>query len=184
MAEQRVTLAQLVDQLRQRAAYRHERNLILVALPMETAHRDAPALARALGADYLDFDCELLARMEADDWEDHVALERRGTLSVGRNLADEWLREDVARRIQRERPLVIGNVNLAVRYNVDVAGALYDATSQGLCVIAAGGRIQGQVLLIHGTFQQTGAGSPAYEVVPPSDCTTPASPPTVQEQLL
>jgi len=184
MAEQRVTLAQLVDQLRGRAAYRHERNLILVALPMETAHRDGPALARALGADYLDFDCELLARMEADDWEDHVALERRGTLSVGRNLADEWLREDVARRIQRERPLVIGNVNLAVRYDVDVAGALYEVTSQGLCVIAAGGRIQGQALLIHGTFQQTGAGSPAYEVVPPSDCTTPASPPTVQERLL
>ena len=184
MAEQRVTLAQLVDQLRQRAAYRHERNLILVALPMETAHRDAPALARALGADYLDFDCELLARMEADDWEDHVALERRGTLSVGRNLADEWLREDVARRIQRERLLVIGNVNLAARYNVDVAGALYDATSQGLCVIAAGGRIQGQALLIHGTFQQTGATSLAYEVVPPSDDAPPPPPSISQERFL
>jgi hypothetical protein len=184
MAEQRVTIDRLIDLLRKRAACQHERNLILVALPLETAHRDAPGLARALGADYLDLDCELLAQMGTDDWEDHVSLERRGTLAVGRNLADDWLREDVAGRINPDRPLVVGNVNLAVRYGVDVAGALYDASSEGLCIIAAGGRVQGQALLIHGVFQQTGATSPAYGVVPPPDDVPPAPPPVVQERFV
>ena len=87
MAESHVTLTQLTDLLRERAAYTHERNLVLVALPLETAHRDASHLAQALSAEYLDFDCELLAQMEADGWDDHVALERRGTLSVGQMLA-------------------------------------------------------------------------------------------------
>lgn len=184
MAEQRVTLTQLISQLRQRAAYLHERNLVLVALPMDTAHRDAPELARALGADYLDFDCELLTRLEADDWEDHVSLERHGTLSVGQNLAHDWLRDSVARRINRDRALVVGNVNLAVRYGIDVAGALYDASSEGLCVIAAGGRVQGQALLIHGLFQQTGATSLAYEVIPPPDDAPLGSPSVVQDSFL
>ena len=79
MDENRVTLAELTDLLRARAAYRHARNLVLVALPLETAHRDARRLARDLGAEYIDFDCQFLARMEADDWADHVALERRGS---------------------------------------------------------------------------------------------------------
>ncbi len=183
MAESRVTLARLTDLLRERAAYLHERNLVLVALPLETAHRDARQLAEALNADYLDFDCELLAQMEADGWDDHVALDRRGTLSVGQMLARDWLAE-VAGRINRQRPLVIGNLNLAVRYEIDVAKALYDATERGLCVIAAGGRLQGQTLLIHGLLPQTGAGSPAYEVVPPPDGTPPKAPRTVQERLL
>ena len=65
---------------------------------------------------------------------------------------------------------MIGNVNLAVRYEIDLAGALYDATERGLCVIAAGGRLQGQTLLVHGLLPQTGAGSLAYEVIlPPPD---------------
>jgi hypothetical protein len=183
MAESRVTLAQLTELLRERATYRHERNLVLVALPLETAHRDAPQIAQALNADYFDFDCGLLARMEADDWDDHVALERRGTLSVGQMLARDWLAE-VAGCINRQRPLVIGNVNLAVRYEIDVATALYDATERGLCVIAAGGRLQGQTLLIHGLLPQTGAGSPAYEVVPPADDTSPAPPHLLQDRLL
>lgn len=183
MTESRVTLAQLTELLCERATYQHERNLVLVALPLETAHRDAPQLAQALNAEYLDFDCELLAQMKADDWDDHVALERRGTLSVGQMLARDWLAE-VAGRINGERPLVIGNVNLAVRYEIDVATALYDATERGLCVIAAGGRLQGQTLLIHGVLPQTGAGSPAYEVVPPAEDTPPASPRPLQDRLL
>jgi len=183
MAENRLTLAQLSDLLRERATHHHARNLVLVALPLETAHRDAHQLADALGAEYLDFDCELLAQLEADDWDDHVALEQRGTLSVGQRLARDWLAE-VAGRINRERPLVIGNVNLAVSYEIDVAAALYDGTERGLCIIAAGGRLQGQTLLIHGRLPQTGAGSPAYEVVPPADDTAPTPPRTVQERLL
>jgi hypothetical protein len=184
MAESRVTLTQLTDLLRERATYQHERNLVLVALPLETAYHDAPQLAQALNAEYLDFDCELLVQMEADDWDDHVALERRGTLSVGQMLAREWLAE-VAGRINRERPLVIGNVNLAVRYKIDVATALYDATEQGLCVIAAGGRLQGQTLLMHGVLPQTGAGSPAHEVVvPPADDASPTPLRPLQDRLL
>ena len=184
MVEQRVTLTELIDQLRRRATQLYERNLILVALPVETAHRDAERLAQALNGDHLDFDCELLEHMEMDDWEDHVSLERRGTLSVGRNLANDWLRETVPQRINQDRPLIIGNINLAVRYGIDVAGALYDATAQGLCIIAAGGRVQEQSLLIHGTFQQTGATSLALEVVPPTDDSPPKPPSAVQESFL
>jgi len=183
MAERRVTLDRLTDLLRDRVTSLHERNLVLVALPLETAHRDAPRLAQALNADYLDFDCELLAHMEADDWDEHVALERRGTLSIGHMLARDWLAE-VAGRINRERPLVIGHLNLAVRYDIDVATALYDATERGLCIIAAGGRLQGQTLLIHGRLPQTGAGSVAYEVVLPPDGTPRRAPRTVQDRLL
>lgn len=182
MAEGRVTLEQLAELLRQRSAYQHARNLVLVALPLETAHRDAPRLAEALGAEYLDFDCELLARMEDDDWDEHVELERRGTLSIGQMLAGEWL-DQVAERIGRGRPLVVGNVNLAVRYEIDVARALYDATERGLCILAAGGRLQGQTLLIHGRLPQTGADSPAYEVVPPAG-EAPPPPRSVQDRLL
>ena len=50
MAESRVTLTQLTDLLRERTTYQHERNLVLVALPLETAHHDAPQLAQALNA--------------------------------------------------------------------------------------------------------------------------------------
>jgi hypothetical protein len=183
MAEQRVSLAQLTDLLRERAAALHARNLVLAALPLETAHRDARQLARDLGAEYLNFDCELLARMEADDWEDHVALERRGTLSIGQMLARDWLIE-MAGRVNRGRPLVIGNVNLAVRYEIDVAQAFYDATERGLCVLAAGGRLQGQTLLVHGVLPQTGARSPAYEVVASTDDTEHHAPSAMQERLL
>jgi len=183
MAERRVTLEQLTDLLRERVAYLHARNLVLVALPLETAHRDAPRLAQSLNAEYLDFDCELMAQMEADDWDDHVALERRGTLSIGQMLARDWLAE-VAGRINRQRPLVIGNLNLAERYKIDVATALYDATERGLCIITAGGRLQGQTLLIHGRLSQTGAGSAAYEVVPPAGDTSPPPPRTMQDRLL
>jgi hypothetical protein len=90
----------------------------------------------------------------------------------------------VAGRINGERPLVIGNPNLVVRYEIDVATTLYDATERGLCVIAAGGRLQGQTFLIHVRLPQTGAGSPDYEVVLPPDGTYPEPPRTVQERLL
>jgi len=183
MAESRVTMGQLLDVLGQRAKHHHERNLVLVALPLETAHRNAAQIAEALGAEYIDFDCQLLAKMEEDDWGDHVTLERRDTLSVGQMLARGYL-ANVEGLINRERPLVIGNLNLAVRYELDVAGALYDATERGLCIIAAGGRVERQTLLIHGRLAQTGAGSPVYEVVSETEDTRPDSPRTLQERLL
>jgi hypothetical protein len=43
-------------------------------------------------------------------------------------------------------------------------------TARGLCVIATGGRLQGQTLLVHGMLPQIGAGSPVYEVVLPAPC--------------
>jgi hypothetical protein len=175
-------LSQLTDLLRERARDFYARNLVLVALPLETAHRDARELARALGAEHVDFDCELRAQMEADGWDDHVAMDRRGTLAVGKRLARQWP-ATVAARLNRARPLVEGNINLAVRYNLDVATALYDATEAGPCVIAAGGRLRGQTLLIHGVLSQTGASSPAYEVVLALDHR--AEPPAaIQERLL
>jgi hypothetical protein len=182
MHDSRVTLEELAKLLGQRAAYQHARNLMLVALPLETAHRDAQRLAEAIGAEYLDFDCELLAQMEKDGWDEHVDIERRGTMAIGQMLAGDWL-ADVAERINRERPLVIGNVNLAVRYEIDVAKALYDATERGLCILAAGGRLQGQTLLIHGRVSQTGADSPAYEVVPPGEAMEHGPPTGTQDRL-
>lgn len=184
MAENRVTLDQLEDLLRERAGYRHARNLILVALPLATAQRQVRMLAERLKARYIDFDCELMAQMAADDWDDHVALERRGTLSIGQMLAEKWLKEEVRQQIGPDRLLVIGNINLAVRYNIDLAAALYDATERGVCVIAAGGRVQGQTLMIHGTHPQTGASSPAYEVIAPANEPPSDSPRSLQERLL
>ena len=52
MAESRVTLKQLFDVLGERAKHHHERNLVLVALPLETAHNNAAELAEALGAEF------------------------------------------------------------------------------------------------------------------------------------
>ncbi len=65
-----------------------------------------------------------------------------------------------------------------------MAQALYDASENGLCIIAAGGRVQGQTLLIHAVLPQTGANSPAYEVVSPPDDTQPDRTQTIQERLL
>jgi len=184
MAETRVTLADLGARLRQHTAYLFDRNLVLVALPLESAHRDARQLAAGMGAEYLDFDKEFLDQLAADGWEDHVKMERRGTLSVGQDVAWQWLTQKVVRRINDARPLVIGNVNLAVRYGIDLGKALYDATERGLCVIAAGGRVQGNTLLVHGTMPQTGAGSSVYEVVPPAEESDPEPPHVIQERLL
>jgi hypothetical protein len=185
MADNRLTLDQLAALLSERGNRLHARNLILVALPLATAERQARELAGHLKARYIDFDCQLLDQMAADGRDDHVALEQRGTLSIGQMLAEKWLKEDVRPQITPDQLLVIGNINLAVRYNIDLAAILYDATEQGVCVIVAGGRVQGQTLLIHGTHPQTGASSPAYEVV--SLAAGPSvtdSPDSVQERLL
>ena len=183
MPEMQVSLEELIRLLQERQTYLYARNLALVALPIETAHRLAPRLATALHADYLDFDQELLGVLAQDDWDEHVALEKKSTLTIGKSLAERWLRQ-VGARLNRQRALVIGDANLAVRYQVDVARALYDATQNGLCILAFAGRLQGPVLLLHGILPQTGAGSQAYELFMPS---TPPDPPdivrAVQERL-
>ncbi len=152
-------------------------------LPLATAHCQSRDLAEKLNAAYVDFDCELLAVLAADGWEKHLGLERHGAVYPGRRTAEKWLAE-VTTRIRPDKALVIGNVNLAVRYEIDVARALYDASEQGLCILAAGGRIQGQTLLIHGTLPQTGASSPLYEVVPTADDPSPPSAVSIQDRLL
>ncbi|MBC8447742.1 MAG: hypothetical protein H8D78_08335 [Chloroflexi bacterium] len=160
-----MTQAEMVAQLQARAKRTDRYNLILVAMPLATAHRDAEELAQALDAKYVDFDRELIARMEADDWDYHVEVERAGDLSEGRRLA-EALIQDIANRLDRERPTVIGNCSLVVRYQVDLAAELLPASSRGLCVICAGGRVLDDALCVHGTFKFVGAGIvPALEVV-------------------
>lgn len=183
MPEMQVNLDELLRLLQERQTYLYARNLVLVALPIETAHQLAPKIAQALKADYLDFDQELLRELEGDDWDEHVALDKKGTLTIGKSLAERWLRK-VGSRLNKERPLVIGNANLAVRYQIDVARCVYDATQNGLCILAFAGRMQGQVLLLHSALPQTGAGSQAYELIIP---TIPPEPPdipkAVQERL-
>lgn len=166
MPEIQVGMDELVRLLQERQSYLYARNLVLVALPIETAHLLAPKIAEALQADYLDFDRELLRELEQDDWEEHVALDKKGTLSIGKSLTERWLGK-IGARLTRQRPLVIGNANLAVRYQIDVARIIYDATQNGLCILAFAGRIQGQVLLLHGSLPQTGAGSQTYELLVP-----------------
>lgn len=183
MAEQRVTLAQAVELLAARARQRYARNLILLALPLASAHRLGRELAQVLDAAYLDFDCELLEQLEVDGWEEHVELAQRDNTAEGRMVAEKWLQQ-VAQRLDPAQPLVIGNVNLAVRYEIDVAAALYDASERGLCILAAGGRLQGQTLLLHGRLPQTGAGSPAYELLSPSEPTQASPTSAVQDRLL
>ena len=164
MANFRVTQAELIAELQARAKRRDRYNLILVAMPLATARQAAEALARALNAEYVDFDRELIERMEADDWGYHVEAERTGDLSEGRRLA-QGLIEDIAGRLGAQ-PVVLGNCNLVVRYQVDLAAALLDASSRGLCLICAGGKVQDGALCVHGTFKFVGAGTvPALEVV-------------------
>jgi hypothetical protein len=164
MANTRLTQAELIAELQARAKRTDRYNLILVAMPLATAHRDAERLARSLGAEYVDFDRELVARMEADDWEYHVEAERAGDLSDGRRLA-QALAEDIGKRLNRSRPVVVGNCNLVVRYQVDLAAALLDASKRGPCVVCAGGRVQDGALHVHGTFKFVGAGTvPALEL--------------------
>ena len=164
MANTRLTQAELIAQLQARAKRRDRYNLILVAVPLATAHGDAERLAQALGATYVDFDRELIARMEADDWEYHVEAERAGDLSEGRRLA-QILAKDIGERLNRFHPVVVGNCNLVVRYQVDLAAALLDGSKRGLCVLCAGGRVQDGALYVHGTFKFVGAGTvPALEL--------------------
>lgn len=184
MAEHQITFAELVTLLRARNPRSFARNLVLVALPLATAHRESRRLAEALGANYIDFDCGFLAQLAQDDWAEQVMFEQRNMLSFGQRLGMTWLGE-LAQQLTPQQPLVIGNVNLAVRYQLDLAAALYDSTENGLLVIAAAGHIQGQTLLIHGRQPQTGANSPAYEVV--SAAASPSatdSPDSVQARLL
>jgi hypothetical protein len=183
MPETRVHMDELIRLLGERKTYLYARNLVVVALPIETAHRLAPQLAQALNAEYLDFDNEFIKQLEGDDWEEHVALEKKGTLAIGKSLGERWLLK-VSERLNRQQPLVIGNVNLAVRYQIDLAKALYDTTERGLCIIAAGGRLQGQTLWLHGIMPQTGAGSQAFELVTIQAPENPEALPAVQERLL
>ena len=165
MASIRLTQAEMITQLQARAKRTDRYNLILVAMPLATAHRDAEDLAKALDAKYIDFDRELITCMEADDWDYHVEAEREGDLSEGRRLA-QALTQDIAKRLDREQPTVIGNCNLAVRYQVDLAAELLQASSRGLCVICAGGKVHDGALYAHGTFKFVGAGTvPALELV-------------------
>ncbi len=183
MAENEITLPQLCELLRSWNPRQHARNLVLVAMPLASAHQQAPALAEAINATYLDFDCALLQQLEADDWDDHLQLEKKGHFTVGQMVAKTWL-ETVAVQLQPQKPLVIGNLNLAVRYKIDVAAALYDATERGLCVIAGGGRLQGQTLLIHGEQPQTGASAPTYQVAELTDPPATWVPTPIQDRLL
>lgn len=178
-----LTLSELAETLARHHVGQHGRNLVLVALPAATAHRDARWLAGRIGAEYVDFDCGFLQELEKDGWRQHVRFEQRGRFSYGQRVAKRWM-EGLAGRLSPDHPLLIGNANLAARYELDLAAPLYDASANGLCVIAAAGHIQGPTLYVHGRQPQTAAGSPTYEVVAPPTGAPAENPRPVQDQLL
>ena len=138
----------------------------MVALPLESAHKDAPLLAEALAASYVDFDGELIRRLEEDGWDDHVALAGRGHLAPGQAQAEALL-NDIVALLQPTRSVVVGNPNLAAFYEMDLGMALYARTRAGHCILAAPGRVRGQTLLLHGLYPQTGTGfTPVWELAP------------------
>ena len=157
MSEIQVTWETLIQNLKSRLNRLGDYNLTLVALPLESAHLDAPRLCKELGGSYYDFDRELVLRLEDDGWEDHLNLSKRGSLQPGRSLADELL-DDILAELSPTRPIVIGNSNLAVYYEMDLGALLYPRTRGGHCILAAPGRVRGQVLLLQGLHQQTGSG--------------------------
>ena len=164
MSDDEVDWKPLLQQLRARTSRLEEYNLVLVALPLATAHEDAPRLAQALQAHYVDFDRDLIQRLEADDWDDHVALAKHGHLAPGRDLVEQLLR-DVETTLAPERTVVLGNPNLAAYYQVDVGSWLYPRSRAGHCILAAPGRVRGQTLLLQGLHPQTGSGfTPVWEL--------------------
>ena len=160
----KVTWDDLIQKLRARLERLGDYNLVLVALPLESAHEDAPRLSEALAAHYVDFDRELIGRLESDGWDDHVSLAMHGHLEPGRALAEAVLDEVVA-ALQPARPVVVGNPNLAAFYGLDLGTLLYPRTRAGHCILAAPGHVRGQTLLLQGLHPQTGAGfTPVWEL--------------------
>jgi len=164
MSEVKLSREKLLQGLQATVRRRADYNLILVALPLESAHRDAPWLAEALAAHYVDFDRELIRRLEEDNWDEHVALARRGHLAPGQSLAETVI-DDVVAALAPAHPVVVGNPNLAAFYQLDLGMALYPRSRAGHCILAAPGRVRGQTLLLHGLYPQTGAGfTPVWEL--------------------
>lgn len=164
MADVKITWEQLVQKLRASFERLGDYNLVLVALPLNSAHEDALRLKEVLAAHYVDFDRELIRRLEDDGWEDHVSLAKHGHLEPGRVLAEELL-DDIAAALQPERPVVVGNPNLAAFYELDLGTLLYPRSKAGHCVLAAPGRVRGQTLLLQGLHPQTGSGfTPVWEL--------------------
>jgi hypothetical protein len=165
MVEAQVSWEQLIQNLQARISRLEDYNLILVALPLESAHKDAPKLSQAIGGHYIDFDRELIQRLEEDNWEDHILLAKRGNLEPGRSIVTVLL-NDVIEQLNKISPIVIGNPNLAAFYEIDLAAYLYSRTRSGHCVLALPGRVKGETLLLHGLYPQTGSGfTPVLELI-------------------
>ncbi len=165
MANIKVDWETLISNIRSRLARLEGFNLIIVALPLETAHKDAPKLADELDAKYIDFDQQLIGKLEEDEWDEQVSLAKHGHLDPGRNVAIELI-DKIAEDLISGTGIVIGNPNLAAYYKLDLGVLLYDQTQKGHCVLAAPGRVSSGSLLLHGIYSQTGSGfMPIWELV-------------------
>ena len=165
MSEIQVTWEKLIQNLKACLNRLGDYNLTLVALPLESAHLDAPRLCEELGGLYFDFDVELIQRLEDDGWEDHLNLAKRGSFQPGRSMAEELL-DDIVAELNHIRPVVIGNSNLAVFYELGLGALLYHRTRDGHCILAVPGRVRGQTLLLHERHPQTGSGfTPIWELL-------------------
>jgi len=164
MAEIHVTWEQLIKRLRARLERVENYNLIYVAFPLKSAHQDAIQLSKELGGIYFDFDQMLIERLEDDDWDGHIALVQHGHFAPGRLIA-EALINDAVSELNPSHPVIIGNQNLAVYYDLDLGTLLYPHTRSGHCIYAAPGSVREQTLLLHGLHPQTGSGfTPVWEL--------------------
>lgn len=165
MSEVRVTWDELINQLNARVKRIENYNLLFVALPLRSAHLDASNICKQLNGEYIDFDSELIQRLEDDGWDEHINLVNRRNLDPGRLIAKQLV-EDIIREFNPSRAVVLGNPNLSIFYDLDLGASIYPHSRTGNCVLAAPGNVRGQTLLIHGLHPQTGSGfTPIWELV-------------------
>ena len=165
MAEIQVTWDELIYQLKARIKRIENYNLLFVALPLRSAHVNASKLCKQLEGEYIDFDRELIDRLEKDNWEEHINLVQHENMIPGRIIAEKLV-GDVVQELNPSRPIVLGNPNLAIFFNLDLGAFIYPHTRTGNCIFAAPGSVRGQTLLLHGLHPQTGAGfTPIWELV-------------------
>ena len=150
-------VSQVAEELRHRAGHLDTWNLVPIVVPPGDAHRVWRRIAHAAGASEMDFDAEAIALMEAQGWDRFLALERGSIYDPLRKLLAE-VAGSARSRVSSARPLVVGNVNLAVLCGGDaVLDSLYQASAGGVIGVCVGGSVSGGRVMLHHSAPVAGA---------------------------